>query len=51
MQQFVDQVVVLSTVKLLGLVGTGSIQQRSAEHRQMGDKVYPAQSRSLSKIR
>ena len=43
LSQAQDQVVVLSTVKLLGLVGTGSIQQRSAEHRQMGDKVHPAQ--------
>ena len=43
LSQTQDQVVVLRTVKLLGLVGPGSIQQRSAEHRQMGDKVHPAQ--------
>ena len=43
LSQAQDQVVVLSTVKLLGLVGTGSVQQRAAEHRQMGDKVHPAQ--------
>ena len=43
LSQAQDQVVVLRTVKLLGLVGPGSIQQRSTEHRQMGDKVHPAQ--------
>ena len=38
-----DQVVVLRTVKFFRFVCTGSVQQRSAEHRQMGDKVHPAQ--------
>ena len=38
-----DQVVVLCAVKLLRLIGSGRIQQRAAEHRQMGDEVHAAQ--------
>ena len=38
-----DQVVVLCAVKLLRLIGSGRIQQRAAEHGQMGDEVDPAQ--------
>ena len=34
-----DQVVVLGTVKLAGFVGPRRVQQRAAEHRQMGDEV------------
>ena len=38
-----DQVVVLCAVKLLRLIGSGRIQQRAAEHRQMCDEVHAAQ--------
>ena len=38
-----DQIVILCAVKLLRLIGSGRIQQRAAEHRQMGDEVHAAQ--------
>ena len=38
-----NQIMILCAVKLLGLVGPGGIQQRAAEHGQMGNKVDPAQ--------
>ena len=38
-----NQIVILCAVKLLRLIGSGRIQQRAAEHRQMGDEVHAAQ--------
>lgn len=38
-----DQIMVLCTVKLLRLIRACRVQQRTAEHRQMRDKVDPAQ--------
>ena len=38
-----DQIMVLRTVKLLRLIRARRVQQRTAEHRQMRDKVDPAQ--------
>ena len=37
-----NQIVILRTVKLLGLIRPGGVQQRAAEHRKMGDEVDPA---------
>ena len=38
-----NQIVVLCAVKLFRFIGPGGIQQRAAEHGQMGNEVDPAQ--------